>query len=531
MRSTLKTLRSLGLVGLLIAGVACTPLSPNFAQRTAQPKVPAARNFTSFSASLRCMDTLLASTKRGRTLISSTGIPDLTNKISVAGDDMLVNALNQMNRTSGAYVFVDQSLERDSGQIAIYTPQKNIATPTLYVRGSISQVDSSVSSSSGSITSTDQSGERSLGDANANIGRGLSIVTVDMHLVSFPDKTVVPGSSVANSMVVTSRSFGTGATGTINMALFKSTIQISRIESMSQAVRNLVELGAIELIGRHANVPYWECLNIPATKQRQTNRKEIVFSSADKPLRIPEVQKMLTQLGYYSGAVTAVLDQRTRDAISHFQAKSGLIATGDLNYDTYQHLQEQTSGFAPRRRTSDPDGKFQNPEMPTLVIAETTPRPATSQSNPIFKSKNIPRTGPGGLPMRFLKTRYATNDVIRAQISIPSSGFLSCFHRSGTSPIVQVFPMDPNVAFAVSKGQLITVPDAQDGFDIKVESKTATEKLFCIVERNRTPIDISDISGTGPLQPLTVNSFQEILGKMQSKNRRVLWAEAHVGSR
>ena len=114
---------SVGLIG-------CTPLTPNMAQRAAQPKVPAARNFTSFSASLRCMDDLLLATKRPRTLISSTGIPDRTNKLSVGADDMLLNAVNQMNRKSRLYVFVDQSLERDSGQIAISPRAKPIRNPS-----------------------------------------------------------------------------------------------------------------------------------------------------------------------------------------------------------------------------------------------------------------------------------------------------------------------------------------------------------------------------------------------------------------
>ena len=60
----------------------------------------------------------------------------------------------------------------------------------------------------------------------------------------------------------------------------------------------MIELGAIELIGRHANVQYWECLNIPATKTKAAERKESIFSSADKLRRIPEAQMMLEHLGF-----------------------------------------------------------------------------------------------------------------------------------------------------------------------------------------------------------------------------------------
>ena len=378
---------------MVLAG--CTPLSPNMAQRAAQPKVPAARNFTSFSASLRCMDDLLVAAKRPRTLISSTGLPDRTKKLAVGADDMLLNAINQMNRNSKTYIFVDQSLEKDAGQNAIYTPKDSSVSPKLYVRGAISQIDSNVASIT-LVLGADDEGVRTGQDrvtrnGDSTIGRGMTIVTVDMHLVSFPDKTVVPGSSVANSMVVTTRGFGIGATGLINVTALDASLQINRVESLGQAVRNLVELGALELIGRHANVAYWECLNIPAVKQRRANRKEIIFSSAGKPFRIPEVQNMLRLLGFYSGDITGGVDQRTRDAISHFQANSGLIATGDLNYDTYQHLLEKTKGFAPRRRTGTPQISELAVQDPSVIMAAAqnnlSEKPAVMPAAPSPRTK------------------------------------------------------------------------------------------------------------------------------------------------
>lgn len=508
----------MSIFALLING--CATVSPNFAQRKAQPTVPPARNFTSFSASLRCMDDLLASANSGRTLISSTGIPDLTNKISISGDDMLVNAINQMNRKSKAYVFVDQSLEKEAGQISIYTPQKKSATPTLYIRGSISQIDSDVSSTTASIDAEDEKKTRDISDADTSISRELNIVSVDMHLVSFPERIVVAGASVANSMVVTNRSFGLGATGVIDMTGLDAFLQISRVESIGQAVRNLVELGAIELVGRHANVPYWECLNIPTVNQRQTNRKEILFSSADKPFRIPEVQEMLAKLRYYSGKKTGILDQRTRDAISHFQAGTGLIATGDLNYDTYQHLQEKTKGYAPKRSIEVPK------EIVTDVKESTTLKASPRISTNLFKMK--PRESGGGLAIAQNSTRYAVSDTMQINVSAPTSGYLSCYHQTGSGPIVQIFPITPNITFAVSRGQNITIPDSGDGFDIQVEARGIPEKIMCILERGVTPIDTSKISATEPFAPMRVGSFGQIVSTVESKNRKILWGQVEA---
>jgi predicted RNA binding protein YcfA (HicA-like mRNA interferase family) len=468
------------------------------------------------------MDDLLVGAKRPRTLISSTGLPDLTNQIKVGADDMLLNALSQMNRKSKTYLFLDQSLEKDAGQISIYTPPKTALTPKFYVRGSISQVDSSVMSGSLDLNADDKASRTGqtqyFGGGDSTFGRDVSIVTVDMHLVSFPDKTVVPGSSVANSMVVNSRSFSNTATGLIDVTGLDATLQINRIESLGQAVRNLIELGAIELIGRHANVAYWECLNIPAVKQRKTNRKEIAFTSADKLVRIPEVQKMLQQLGYYSASITGIVDQRTRDSISHFQATHGLIATGDLNYDTYQHLLEKTKGYAPRRRTEAPETQFEEaPKPDTKKLVKRMDRAG------FFKSAQK-----GSLDIKSTKRQYKVGDTWQTYIVLPRGGFLSCFHQSGSGSITQILPSKPDVAFAVGTGQEILLPDPNDGFDIKFETKGLSEAVLCILEVAKKPADLSDIVGTVPLTPTKARSFEHLISLYRERSGNIMWGQVQA---
>lgn len=507
-------------VVLLVLGLTgCSGFSPSPAQRAAQPKVPAARNFTSFSASLRCMDDLLVGAKRSPVLISSTGLPDLTNSVKVGADDMLLNAISQMNRKSKTYLFLDQSLEREAGQISIYTPPKSALTPRFYVRGSISQVDSDVMSGSFDLDADDEANRYAqtgfLRDGAKGFDRDASIVTVDMHLVSYPDKTVVPGSSVANSMVVNGRSFGAGASGLIDVTGLDATLKIERVESIGQAVRNLVELGAIELIGRHANVAYWECLNIPAVKQRKTNRKEIVFTSAEKPLRIPEVQKMLQQLGYYSGKITGVVDQRTRDAISHFQATHGLIATGDLNYDTYQHLLEKTKGYEPRRKVTPPKQQFEeSPKPDTQALLRAAENTRTHRI-----AKN------GGLAMQSTQKRYRVGDNWLSYVAPLRGGYLSCFHQTGKGAITQILPSDPNTAFAVGAGQEILLPDPNDGFDIKIEAKGVRENILCILEVTQKPADMSDIAAPKRLTPTRAKSFDQLISIYRNRSGNILWGK------
>ena len=60
---------------------------------------------------------------------------------------------------------------------------------------------------------------------------------------------------------------------------FNLTIKMSRVESVGQAVRNLIELGTLELLGRHSGLPYWECLSTRPSNERATNGEFLKFET------------------------------------------------------------------------------------------------------------------------------------------------------------------------------------------------------------------------------------------------------------
>ncbi|MDT0683168.1 peptidoglycan-binding protein [Roseicyclus sp. F158] len=252
-----------GAFGLLI-GVAggCGGPSPATAIRTMQPDAAPVRNITSFSQSLACMDRLLLARGGGRTTLSSSDIPDRTRKLPIGADDMLINAISQMNRSSGAYVFLDQTHVRGTGLNVIVAEdtKRGDPKPEYYIRGSISQLDRGVHEREAGFAAAPTELDETIGAVGVSGKRTLSVVTVDLHLVNYKTRQVLPGASVSNSMVVVGRSWKSGAAGLIKLRPFDLTLEFSSLESESQAVRNLIELGVIGLLGRHSGVDYQTCL-------------------------------------------------------------------------------------------------------------------------------------------------------------------------------------------------------------------------------------------------------------------------------
>ncbi|MEM6620295.1 MAG: peptidoglycan-binding domain-containing protein [Pseudomonadota bacterium] len=372
---TLPGLRAF-LLTLPMVLASCFGPSPRLAPVIAEPNTRPARNFTSFAPALRCMDGLLAKSKRGRTLISSTDIPDETNLINVGADDMLINALSRMTRQSQRYVFVDQALIKFGGLLDVAVQNGDEVVPQYYIRGSISQLDREVSDNSGSVTVSPSGG--ALTGARFGPYRKLSVVSVDMHLVAFPSRKVVAGASVANSMVVVGKGFGASASGLIDMATLGLSLEIERVESQSQAVRNLIELGLIELLGRHAGVPYWTCLAIPDTSARQNEKLERKWQRSQRPAPLGDVQMMLAALGYLSQPFEAALGARTRSAIARFQADEDMLPNWVLDYDLSARLFQRTRGKVdltpdPRRTAAPPA-----PVGPTRAAVTTGARQSAS---------------------------------------------------------------------------------------------------------------------------------------------------------
>jgi hypothetical protein len=337
------------------------------------------------------MDGLLGRSGRSQVLISSSDIPDETTYVKVGADDMLINAISQMNRRSKSYVFVDQALIKFGGLLDVEVQNGDEIVPQFYIRGSISQLDRNV-------TDDDASGSLSPGAGKltgAKFGpyRKLSVVSVDMHLVAFPSRRVLAGASVANSMVVVGQGFGASASGLIDLATLGFSVQINRVESESQAVRNLIEVGLIELLGRHAGVPYWQCLAQPTTSAESNGQRERKFTKSQQQEELLTAQKMLRDLGYLKEPFEPQIGRRTRAGVSRFQADAKVLPNGVLDFDLMVLLKRRMRAYEATSRKAKPPVTAQIPKVSAKpkTASQTNQRKVPTES----RGLSCPTSSPG----------------------------------------------------------------------------------------------------------------------------------------
>ncbi|MCK5925643.1 MAG: DUF4384 domain-containing protein [Methylococcales bacterium] len=278
---------SVSLLTLLLGACA----NPKEAYKLYQPKTLPVKNITHFHTTLQCFDRLLLKAQLKPIYVTSEGIPNHAGKdISLlSGRDMLINTVSQLE--SNVFRFIDlpslpttQFLEQlgiskshpvlfeeylktysrwNKGKAAL----KMVNYPDYKIIGAISQVDKNVISG-GAAASV------SLRDADFGVSKDdmVSIISLDMNIVHTANFEVLNGVGSSNSIAVYRQGVAGDLGGRIKSAGVFLNFSFDESEGMHQAIRTLLQLNTLEVLGKLAKVPFRECLE--STYQQTDDEKE-----------------------------------------------------------------------------------------------------------------------------------------------------------------------------------------------------------------------------------------------------------------
>ena len=447
---------------LVLAG--CATTLPEQAYPLAQPQAAPARNLTNMDAALTCMDQLLGQKPIAPLYLTSPGLPSRAgDKVTLrSGQDMLRNAVSQLSKTSNVFRFVElahlapasqpvqdvtDTKPFDPGAIQKWIEQlkkmypegaapKSFFYPDWVIAGSISQLDDSVVSETQGI-GLDLSGG-SLGGSRDQI---LSVVTVDLYLYDWDTLQIRNGGAVANSMTVTRGSRAGDLGGRVKKSGVYLDFSYERSEGLHQAVRTLIQLSLIELLGSLVGVPYEQCLQLKSIQASTQTQIAQDYARSSESERIKVVQEGLgrtlkpgTDTPYYSGEVTGQNDSATRRAIAEYQRDAGMIPSGEPDFTTYRMLQ----GPAPAKR---------------LQIELDTPH----GPNPI----------------------YRRGETLNFQIKVNQPAEVHCFIRNLQNEVRPLFPNPTQPDARLSAGAGVMIPGPNPAFEIKFD-QAGVEQIGCV---------------------------------------------------
>jgi len=465
----------------LLAGCAATP---DEVYAASQPRAAPDATLTGFSESLTCMDDMLYSYGIRDIRLTTNGIPDSTGEIQTGTRDMLIAAISRMSARSRAFTFIDFE-EVNSGfgpapDRRLYERQQSLLTPTYYVRGAITTFDENV-------TNDTIGGGLQVGGTGAgvNADQTSSVVGVDMNVGEVKTGLIVPGVASSNRIAVTRRGIGGDASFDVEIGgeLVGGFLQAarSRSEGMHTAVRTLIELNAIESLGKLTRVPYWRCLGIDQAGPEAMRAADRYYKGMREPERIEFTQRSLAGLGVYSGPIDGEMSAGLRDAVGEYQARNNLVATGEVDRQLVASLlgrDVKLAGEGKPLTGSGPDYEAVVGERLFISMTDTLEFPT-----------------------------YKVDMPLQMRVRLNSDAYLYCFYQDGAGSVARIFPNRFQPDPFVRGGTMVKIPDDEAGFRLVFEEAGARENVKCFASRTEIGLDFPETLKKADLTPLAMGDL------------------------
>lgn len=485
-------------VSIVIATLAAcqTMTNPEKARVIAAPTTPVVKNMTSFSNSLRCMDDLFLAYGKRDIAITSDGVPDETGQVTLGSKEIMITTISKMATKSKAFKFVDIENNGD----AVFWIQQNwagvsqVQVPDYYIRGSITQADQGV-------VSDNQGGGVAMPFLSLGYSQDqmLALVSIDMNMGNVRTRQITPGLHTSNTITIVRSGKGGDAEGIIGKGSIFLEISQDRSQGSHQAVRTLIELSLIEVLGKFTKVPYWRCLEIDATDPNILAQTRDWFDQLSPDERIRVTQSALRSTQDYNGPVDGVLSRDLRNSVNRYKSRTDLIANGRIDFDLY-------FSFLTRNVAASPNagGKGLAPQMVSASSSEPT-------------GSNDLGFDPVGLKVRPVGTKGAisVNEDIRFQITVHKPADVYCYYEAVGEKPVRVFPSRFQSSARVVPGQQALVPPSDAPFAIR-PSRNGSEQIACIATTAPyTTATRPQILDEGDLTPLSTDHMFQIINAHQ----------------
>ncbi len=488
-RSSLRRIGIAGILALLLSACS-TPMDArrdalfqSYAASSDRPSVRPVRAMSSFSDSLQCMDQLMREALVPTTLITSKQIPDFSTRAPVATKEMIVTALLQMSRTSNVFRYVDYEVDlvrQDTVQnltnILLNNNQIQLQRPALYFSGAISYVDQNVLNNRGNVGTSANRFE-----TGYSRNRNATVLALELHLGDFRTRTLIPGMDSANEVIIGNGGEGLDLAGRIGEYGWQFNVGRDYAQGAGAAVRTLVELAVIELAGKWAKVPYWQCLTLEQTHPNFQRQLRDWYDEGRDSIHQGLVKQSLASKGYWSRTPSSAQNPTAalRDAIGRFQADQGMVVTGVVDFATYERALRDFVSLDQNGNLVRYGWRSSHSDPVTVAPSDAVAEP---QSQQVFGAAPVARKV--DLQIENVmngRTQFEVGEQVFLSATVSRNAYLACYLANAAGSIVRLLPNVLSRAY-VTANQAIRLPDwmsPNPGYVIETAS-AGTEGILCI---------------------------------------------------
>jgi hypothetical protein len=266
---------------------------------------------------------------QSRNIGDATGLSHPLVGSELPGDitEMLRSAIN---RIGDKVVYVPFQPDYVMGHVQ-QGAKLQLTLPDVLITGAITEFDRALAMAGrgedASIIFGKGKGETD-GSASRKSTATVSRLSLDFNLVEFSTQTMLPRMQATNSMRVLNETYENSFDFAIYGNGFGLTSNTRYLQGRHNAIRLLVDYSVVQLLGRHANVPYWRCL--PNGQPDPVVRERIAkgYAARDAATRVRWLQDTLRDYGLPVPS-TGRLDEPTRAALESVAASFHFTRPGD----------------------------------------------------------------------------------------------------------------------------------------------------------------------------------------------------------
>ncbi len=264
-----------------------------------------------------------------RTISDSTGLShplvgsELPNDIT----EMVRSAINRIGERVIYVPFHPDYVFAQAQQGA----KMQLTLPNVLITGAITEFDRALSSAGkGNNANLSVGGGRGQSDIalERKATSTLSDLSLDLNLVDFDRQIMIPKMQAANTIRVLNETYENSFDFAIYGSGFGITSNTRYLQGRHSAIRLLVDLSVLEILGRYMAVPYWRC--IPGARPDPVVLQTVAkrYQGADRTTKVKWLQDTLKDYGF-DIKPNGVLDDRTRLALEEIASRLDFQRRGD----------------------------------------------------------------------------------------------------------------------------------------------------------------------------------------------------------
>lgn len=514
-----KAARLLALSATLAALAGCQTLEvkqPTIDQTNEIRKGPEdrpQRSITGFSHALRCMDTLLLDYGVRDITMLTEEITDETKKLNAGTRDMLISSVSDMSRRSRAVRLV--AFGKDTANVISYLASAQNAAayqaiPLYDIKGSVSQFDENLVKN-----------QKDLGIGFApfiNLGAakdaGSSMLALDLSVLTTSDMAVLAGVTSRNSVMILKQGSGIDGDAAYHKFGINYSMNLAKAEGQTQALRGLVELAAVELIGKLTKTPYWSCLGVTDPKKNDETRLEMFdWYHAMASTRIELIayfQNQLRRRAFYDGPIDGEFNPAIDEAIANYRAALGLSREAVLNEEFFY-------AFLAADHT-----KIKRPDQPARYVAPNTVAGApasipvvasAASASPAAAAAAASAAAPLKLSVTAPRqqTRFARGESISLSLAPSQDAHVYCYLQDEESKVIRFFPNRFARDSRIAAAQPLTLPGAMR-FQLTMNTKGVPETISCFATQRDVMASLPQALVGTDFEPLPGATLELIRG-------------------